>query len=184
VADFEQLRLAWGDEWASVMERFYPLLVEKAFGDAGIALGMSLAFTLDNPLIQEILGELAQQVRGVADTTIDEIQALVGRQAAEGWSVDQLASEIAKLGEIHSTERAQLIARTESAAAYSRGSLAAYKQSGVVEAVEWLAEMDDRTSPECRALHGKRRTLNETFDDGTSHPPRHPRCRCALVPIV
>jgi SPP1 gp7 family putative phage head morphogenesis protein len=181
VADFEQMRLAWGDEWASVMERFYPLLVEKAFGDAGIALGMSLAFTLDNPLIQEILGELAQQVRGVADTTIDEIQALVGRQAAEGWSVDQLAAEIGKLAEIRSTERARVIAVTETASAYSRGSIAAYQQSGVVDRLTWLT-----TDPceICQENNEKIVPMGEAFPSGHTFPPAHPNCRCAISPVL
>jgi SPP1 gp7 family putative phage head morphogenesis protein len=180
----EQLKLSWADDWADSMRRFYPLALEKAFGDAGVTLGMSLAFTVSNPLIRETLGELVQQVKGLSETSADDIRALIGRQAEEGWSISRLTDEILKQGEIQSADRAEMIARTETAAAYSKGSLLAYKQSGVVEAVEWLAEMDDRTSPECRALHGKRRALDDAFEDGTSHPPRHPRCRCALVPIV
>jgi SPP1 gp7 family putative phage head morphogenesis protein len=182
--DMEQLRLDFGSDWAKVMARFYPLILGSAFENAGVELGMGLAFDLDNPLIQETLADLGLLIRRVADTTIEEVQALVGRGAAEGWSNERLAEELGKLAEIRSPERALLIARTETAAAYSRGSLLAYQQSGVVEQVEWLATLDADTSAECRALHGTRRPLDGEFADGTLHPPRHPRCRCALVPIV
>lgn len=184
MAELEQLRLAFGDDWQKVMARFYPLIMGRAFENAGVELGMGLAFDLDNPLVQETLKELGQQIRRVADTTIEEVQALVGRGAEEGWSNERLAQELAHLGEIRSKERALLIARTETAAAYSKGSLLAYQQSGVVGGVEWLATLDADTSAECRALHGTSRPPDGEFADGTLHPPRHPRCRCALVPIV
>ncbi len=180
----DQLGLDDGDVLQTLMRRFYPLLLEQAYGDAADLLAMDLVFDLDNPFVQEVLVELAQQVRRVADTTRQEIQDLIGRQADEGWSIDELADEIAKLGEIHSRNRAILIARTETAAAYSRGSLLAYQQSGQVAAVEWLATLDDLTSPECAALHGTRAELGEAFADGTFHPPRHPSCRCTLVPVL
>jgi SPP1 gp7 family putative phage head morphogenesis protein len=74
---------------------------------------------------------------------------------------------------------------TETATAYSMGSLLAYAQSGVVESVEWLATIDKQTCPDCRALDGETRALADaTFSDGTAHPPHHPRCRCALAPIL
>lgn len=180
----DQLGLDDGDVLATLLRRYYPLLLEQAYGDAADLLTVDLAFDLDNPLVQEVLGELAQQVRRVTDTTKDEIRALIGKQADEGWSIPELAAEIRKLGEIHSKQRATLIARTETAAAYSRGSLLAYQQSGVVAAVEWLATLDDLTSPECAALHGTQAPLGEAFADGTLHPPRHPRCRCTLVPVL
>jgi SPP1 gp7 family putative phage head morphogenesis protein len=182
--DVTQLPLDLGDGIERLMRRFYPLIVSRSFGDAQGVLGVDIAFDLDNPFVQDVLGELAQQVRKITETTRAEIQALVGRQADEGWSIQRLAEEIRTHGENISKSRAEMIARSETAAAYSKGSILAYKESGVVKAVEWLATLDDQTSEECAALHGTRAELGKTFADGTEHPPRHPNCRCALIPVV
>lgn len=182
--DVDQLGLDLGPEVALLMRRYYPLLLRQAYAGAGEQLGVGIAFDVDNPFVQETLAELASLVTGVAETTRDEIRALVGKQAEEGWSVAELAAQIRAHGETMSSSRSETIARTETAAAYSRGSLLAYEESGVVAAVEWLATLDDQTSPECQALHGTRAALGRAFADGTMHPPRHPNCRCVLVPVV
>lgn len=180
--DWEQLRLDFAADWTDVMRRFYPLIMAQAFDDAGAQLGLSLAFDLDNPRIQETLGDLAQLVRQVADTTVEEIQTLVGRQAAEGWSIDQLAAEIGKMAEIHTPNRARLIAVTETANAYTKGALLGYESSGVVDRIEWIATMDDRTTERCRQLHGTTVPLGDTWDGDMV--PRFPGCRCAIAPVV
>jgi len=180
--DADQLGLDLGDGIGLLLRRYYPVLLRQAFQDAGIALSMDLAFDVDNPFVQATLADLARLVRGVADTTREEIRALIGRQADEGWSIARLADEIRAHGVTASTARAEAIARTETAAAYSRGSLLAYEESGVVGAVEWLAGPDE--CPECAALSGTRAPLGATFADGTPHPPKHPNCRCTLLPVL
>lgn len=181
--DPEQLELDFGDEIARLMRRFYPLLISRAFGDASGVLGLDLAYDLDNPFVQEVLDRLAKRVRGVADTTRDDIRRLVGQGAEEGWSADDLAAAIRAAGDVASVSRSQAIARTEYASAYSQGSLLAYEESGVVTQVEWLAGPDE-CEDVCAPLNGKRVPLGEAFGDGIDFPPAHPNCRCALVPIV
>jgi SPP1 gp7 family putative phage head morphogenesis protein len=179
----EQLGLDDGAAIAALMRRFYPLLLAVSYRDAGDVLQVDdIAFSLSNPLIQTILGELAQQVRAVAETTRQEIRELVGRQAVEGWSIDQLMSEIIGLSEIQTPARAELIAVTETAAAYSKGSIAAYRQSGVVLGMRWLAEGD--ACPICDPLNELLVELDEAWPGGIAHPPAHPRCRCAIAPFV
>ena len=174
-----------GDEWAAVMEQYYPLVLREAWNDAQDELGIALAFDLDNPLVQEVLDELAQQVTRIAETTRAEIQALVGRQADEGWSLARLADEIEALGAEISQQRAYMIAATETADAYTRGSLLAYEQSGVVVEVEWLVTQPCLT---CSPLAGQTVKLGKRFDNGQGWsgygPPVHPFCRCAVSPIA
>lgn len=180
----EQLGLDLGPAIRRTLSRFYPDLLQRAFDDAGLALDQDIAFDLENRRVQDVLDELATLVTRVSDTTRQEIRDLVGRQAAEGWDLTQLADAIEALAEGHSESRAARIARTETASAYSRGSLLAYADSGVVTQVEWLTALDDLTSPACRALSGQRVALGAVFSDGTPHPPQHPNCRCTLLPIV
>lgn len=182
--NIEQLPLDDGSVLGNLLRFRWVEAFRLAFGDAGTTLEMDIAFNLTNPLVQTTLAEMATLITQVAETTKDEIRTLVGRQAEEGWSMDRLASEIEQLGAGHSRERALRIARTETASAYSRGSLLAFEQSGVVGQVEWLAKLDDKTSDDCRALHGQRRPLDGEFADGTLHPPRHPNCRCAILAVL
>lgn len=180
--DVTQLPIDFGDEAAALFNRFYPLLLQNAWQDAADVLGVELAFDLDNPFVQEVLAELAEQVVGIVETTKQEIQALVGRQADEGWSIDQLADEIAKLAETSAPRRATLIAKTETANAYTKGSLAAWRESGVVGRLEWLTASDE-VCDICDPLNGTTTALGETFAGGLM-VPAHPGCRCALAPIV
>lgn len=181
----EQLGLDLGPGATSIMRRVYPKVLQRAFADAEMALDIDLAFDVENKEVQAVLGELADLVTRITETTRDSIRSLIGRAASEGWSVDRLAKEIRESGATTSRSRARMIARTETATAYSMGSLLAYAQSGVVDKVEWLATLDKTTCEDCKGLNGEQRPLvDAVFSDGTAHPPRHPNCRCALAPIV
>jgi SPP1 gp7 family putative phage head morphogenesis protein len=178
----EQLPLDTGDAVEKIVRRFYPLFVQAGWDEGAQQIGADLAYDLANPKIQEVLDELARLVRGVSDTTRDDIRALVGRQAAEGWDMPTLARMIAQIGEINSRSRALLIARTESAAAQSRGALAAWAESGVVDRVRWLATGE--SCPECQALDGEVRAMGAPFAPGIMMPPAHPNCTCALMAVL
>ncbi len=165
------------------MRRLYPLLIEAAFADASLA-GLPVDWDLENPFVQDVLDALADEVKGVAETTKDEIRALVGRQAAEGWTLDELADALEQSGITRSASRAAIIARTETTRAYSLGSIAAFQVSGVVDRLEWLTAQDEKTCPECSALDGRVTDMGKAFDGGVMFPPAHPNCRCALLPVL
>lgn len=173
-----------GDRIAKLMRPFYEQLSKLAFGDANDIDGIDVSFSLENEFVQTVLDQLAKQVRNVADTTKDDIRRLVGQSTEEGWSNEQLAREIRKTGADLSRSRSLAISRTESAAGYTGGSIAAYQASGVVSEVEWLTAGDDRDCPICTDLSGARADLGSDFDGGFSGPPAHPNCRCAISPIV
>ncbi len=180
--DVDALGLDDGDAVATLMKRLYPLVIESAFGVASITLGTDLTFDLANPFIQEVIGDLAKRVRSVADTTKDEIRAAVRLATDEGWSVDTLASHLEELAEVRSKTRGLLIARTETAQAYSAGSVLAYKESGVVSGLEWL--LGPEPCPECEPLGGKVVGLDDEFADGIKYPPAHPACTCAIAAVL
>lgn len=172
-----------GDGLVAKLRQFYLLLLAQSFEDAAALLDVDLAFDLDNPAVQNVLQELTTQVRKVAETTRDEIRALVGRQAAEGWSNDQLAQEIRKLQGTHTLTRAQVIARSEEARASSKGSILAWQESGVVEQQEWLASED--SCPICSPLNGTVVALGKAFAPGIFVPgDTHPNCTCAIAPVL
>jgi HK97 family phage portal protein len=180
----EQLGLDLGPGVQRIMRKIYPKVLQEAFKDAELALDVDIGFDVANDEVQSVLGELADLVKRITDTTRNAIQSLVSRAADEGWSIDRLAKELVEHGGIVSKSRARMIARTETATAYSMGSLLAYAKSGVVDQVEWLTTIDDQTCPDCKGLNGETRKLDKVFSDGTAHPPRHPNCRCSLAPVV
>lgn len=177
---FAQLPLDFGDEIMEIMRQFYPLLLERAWDGAMNEIGMELRFDLENPKVQEVLHLLALEVRRVSDTTREEIRGIVGRMSSEGISYEQAALEIAQLAGINSQTRALTIAVTESARAFTQGSLLAWRESNEVEYIEWSAE--PTACPICRAVNGTTVQLDRTF--GGILPPAHPNCRCALLPVL
>lgn len=160
---------------AKLMAPHYRALLEQAFGDAADA-GVDVAWDLQNPYVQTVLSSLAKNIKAVAETTKDEIRALVGRQADEGWSVEELAKRIREKGEIASRTRALTIARTETGTAYNRGAITAYRVGGVTH-VDVLDGDDDEP---CASANGSRWTLEEA----EANPLEHPNCTRAFSPVV
>lgn len=99
--------------------------------------------------------------------------------------------------------QAERIARTETIKAANAGTQDAFLQSGVVEGKQWLAELSDRTDPECAALDGEIVDITGNYDDLLSqkfgsdrakkllaysgsmpYPPLHANCRCTLIPVL
>jgi HK97 family phage portal protein len=96
--------------------------------------------------------------------------------------------------------RIERLARTEVIKTSNEITEAAYKQSGVVQKKEWLA--NPGACEFCRALNGSTIQLGGTYvpkgdslvgeDGGTyvssyesvQHPPVHPTCRCTLIPVI
>jgi|SRR5690242_9236396 len=164
-----------GDEIERIMHKYYPMIIESAFGDASLA-GIPVSFELENEYVQTILDRLGKNIRAVAQTTREEIQALVGRQAAEGWSVEELARQIRDRGEIGSVTRSLMTARTETATGYNLGSIAAYR-TGNVTHVDVLDSDDDEI---CAAANGSRWTL----DEAEANPIGHPNCTRTFSPVI
>lgn len=89
--------------------------------------------------------------------------------------IDILDDEGKNLSEV-SLER---YARTKHTEVMNRGRLEFFGSTGVVDAYQYSAILDDRTSDICRGLHGK------IFKAGTEPvPPLHFNCRSVLIPIT
>jgi SPP1 gp7 family putative phage head morphogenesis protein len=182
--EWAQLRRAFIEDIQREMKRWYPQLLENAWLDAGSTLGLDIAFDLSNPRVQDVLDELltSEEFLGIASTTINEARALIGKQAENGWSIQQLADELRATGLTRSKTRAVAISHTESARAYSKGAILSYESSGVVSGTEWL--IADNACPICQEFVGKVVPLGGEYGPGIQHPPAHSVCRCSLAPVV
>lgn len=77
-----------------------------------------------------------------------------------------------------SYHRADTLVRTEIAHIQTEAAKQRYQDYGI-ERVQFWADPDERTCPDCGALHKK------IYPAGANVPlPLHPNCRCALLPVI
>ena len=117
----------------------------------------------------------------------DQIVQIVGEGATRGWGPKRLERDIrqALVGardprgitkRMGLEQRAELIARTELATAYSNGTLRTAQSRGIAY-VRLLASNDERTCPTCASRNGR------VYPVDRITVPLHPRCRCVLVEV-
>ncbi|TDV04678.1 phage portal protein [Paraburkholderia caballeronis] len=117
----------------------------------------------------------------ITEGTRDLIRSTVVRAMESGWSNDQLAKAIAESPGFNAA-RAENIARTESAFADTAGNIAGWKVSDVVEGKQWRAAPG--CCDLCQQLDGEVVGLDDTFSNGSDGAPAHPKCRCAVLPVL
>ena len=102
----------------------------------------------------------------------------------DGWSNDTLAEALSdNYG--FSADRADMIARTETAYADVAGNLDAYRVSGVVTDKKWIT--GEGCCELCDELNSDTIPIEDNFDfygEEMDGPPGHPNCRCDVVPIL
>lgn len=160
---------------ASMLQLVNEFAVEYAQDRAAEMVGMAYndaGNLVDNPNAEWTIDEATRDL-----LRVDVVEAM-----REGLSNDDLADRISD-SYAFSDERAETVARTETAFADVQGNLNAYAESGQVESKMWItgAECCD----ECHDLDGVVVALDEDFpDDGGDGPPLHPNCRCDISPIL
>lgn len=130
---------------------------------------------------KERAAELVTQIR---ESTREMMRADVAEAMRDGWSNDTLRDAIMdNYG--FSAERAEMIARTETAYADVAGNMSAYRASGVVTRKKWITGAG--CCDLCDDLNGQTIDIDDDFDteDGPiDGPPYHPNCRCDVSPVV
>src|SRR5690606_7244178 len=77
---------------------------------------------------------------------------------------------------------AETLVRTAVHQIANHAAVITYNQNDdIVERVEWLATLDDRTCPRCGLLDGQTWRLD---DPALRYPPEHPICRCTTIPVL
>lgn len=122
---------------------------------------------------------------------LDQIRSALMRSIETGRSTRDTVEELDKVFDEWTGEtvgdvtpwRLETIVRTETTDAYNRGRLVEGRANPLVEAWQYSAVMDDRTTEVCRHLDGKVFKSNDPALDKLK-PPRHFNCRSILVPIV
>lgn len=123
----------------------------------------------------------AQSTLDTTTKSVDDALAATREAIAEGTQagdrISDLTDRIQEIFENASTNKAELIAITESARAFNQGHIMAAKDSGVVTGFKWLTT--DDPCPICAELNGKHFDIDEDVDI-----PAHPHCLCVLEDVI
>jgi hypothetical protein len=176
------------DSIEEFMRGIYPDIFSAAYDEVNGAgsLPVEVAFDVTNPHVKKAIDKLATRIRGVADTTKDDIRGLVSK-ALDGEydagadrtvipSNKEIAQRIRDQGDIDSVSRSEMIARTETATGMNLGATYAYEDAGVSE----VDVMDGDDDEECASADGQTWSL----DDARDSPIAHPNCTRAFSPVV
>lgn len=167
-----------------------------------IGMNATLNMWIDRPEAKQFIQNYGYKFAKDVNTTT---QRVLREQMAEGVSlgedINALKNRVKEVFEGTEREaRAEMIARTESIRAQNAGSVAQWKESGVVEALEWDAAGDGCEF--CLAMDGKvidfgkdflrnGETMEGIFGgkystdyERVGYPPLHPNCRCTVLPVL
>jgi len=139
---------------------------------------------VDRRAMQIAISGIKERVGWLDQTTRDWIAEKVAKAIELGWSPQELGEELAI---IFDEDRAMMISRTETSIAHNQSSVIAYRESGVIEAWEWL--LSDGACDDCIFLAD---SLASEYPDGipidadVEPPPfdTHPNCRCTTIPVI
>jgi SPP1 gp7 family putative phage head morphogenesis protein len=153
--------------------------VRKAVDDEAYAAALTQA---NERAVEWARFRATNMITETNDTTRQLVNELTASTIEDGLTNTELADLLSdSFG--FSDERADMIARTETAFAETAGTLEGYAASGVVEGKEWSA--DGEACDECAALDGVVVALDEDFPDGGGDgAPLHPNCECSVAPVL
>ena len=111
---------------------------------------------------------------------IAELETIIPQEFVRGRGLSEVSRELA--GRVGVSYRnARRLVRTEMNYVSNKGTLDAYKETGVVDEYIFLATLDSRTSVICATMDGKKVELKEGVQ-GVTIPPLHPNCRSTTIP--
>lgn len=138
---------------------------------------------------KEFLDKYSYEIGVITEETVlNRIREALGRGLEEGISNKELIQAVREsadtwLGEFH----AETIARTENGKMYNAGRLARYlapENNGFVEALQYDAIVDTRTTDLCRHLDGRIIAITNGAMIAKFTPPNHFRCRATWIAVT
>lgn len=132
--------------------------------------------------LANLLARAGVTIKGIAAQRLDELAAVLADGLERGASPKEIATALR--GIVANPSWANTVAWTETARAQGAAASEVYRQRGVSQN-EWMTARDQRVCPLCAANDAAGPTVVGTpFPSGDVHPPGHPRCRCALIPVL
>lgn len=155
--------------------------------DAQKRAGVGVSFTtpggkqLETAIREKWLGQnYSDRIWADKKKLTDNIEQMLSQEFVRGRGPNDIARDFADRLNV-SYSNAQRLIRTEINYISNKGSLQAYKDTGIVEKYRYVATLDSRTSDGCRELDGEVFEIKEA-KTGVNLPPLHPYCRSTTVP--
>jgi HK97 family phage portal protein len=162
-------------ELARFMEALEPLVNSLARQTASSVKPAGKA-DLTLPKILEFVRErVGERIKGINRVTREKVQAAVKTAVEDGLSPADLAKSLEESAAF-STERAEVIARTETGMAYNDSAVQTYRTLDVTE----VQVIDGDGDAECSHADG----ATWTIDQALSSPLGHPNCVRDFIPIL
>ena len=155
----------------------------------------------DPDVLDALEREMFKFAHRINQTTVADLLAALMEGMENGETIPQLADRISDISdEWVEGWRSEMIARTETARAFTAGHIEAWRSTGVVSRKVWVAAGD--ACPFCQQMDGTVVELGENFLEkgdeqdvpwkgqeivmrqdysAVGGPPLHPNCRCVLV---
>lgn len=148
--------------------------------------GYEVAFSKD---ALEFLNNYSYEIGVITEeTVIERVRDALREGLEEGKSNKELYDLVKEKAETWmSPAHAQTIARTESGKMYNAGKLARYQDPMLerfVEALQYDAIVDHRTTEVCEHLDGRIIPITETATINKYSPPNHYQCRATWLPVT
>lgn len=125
--------------------------------------------------LRAMLNAAGQTIQGINKTTLDRIAVIIGQGIERGDANTTIQDAVRQY--IRNPVRAEMIARTEVARAVTRASEDTYIQAGLTEWA-WLI------APNACIICINNGAGGPYPLGGGPYMPAHPRCRCAMLPVV
>lgn len=180
------------DDWQALLEAVAQAVIEAEGSLAYTALLRSITSgggggtfdVLADGVVEWVKAHVGENIRYIDDTTREVLRREIAAGVEAGESAGDIARRLRGVHEDWAGWRAERVARTEVAAAFS----AAHQQSAEQLAAEfdlqmektWHTRIDGRERDEHRAMDGETVPIDEPFSNGLMQPGE-PNCRCVCT---
>ena len=174
----------------NIMQGTFEAVAEESYlrqiYDVQKAMGYGTGFTtLNRAKLRELCNRTwqgnrnwSQRIWGHVENLGEELERTLRLGISTGQSSRDMAAQLsARVGVARS--RCMTLIRTEAARITEDATLAGYVETGVEE-YQFLATLDNRTSPACQKLDMRHFPVEEAVT-GRNYPPMHPNCRSTTV---
>ncbi len=149
-----------------------------------LAISFTMGTTAQSKVVDDyLLKNALDHAKGINDTTKGQLKDALREGIGQGEGIPQLRNRVKDVFSEASTNRANTIARTETAQAFEAANQEAMKESGVVSRQAWLTARDSRVRMTHQALEGVTVPLGETWAGGIT-PGREINCRCTSIAVI
>lgn len=175
------LAILTAKRWRERLLRFAEPVIRESMtlGAVGAAETLAVTTSFSIAASEEAIRLLTTHLEalgvGIQKTTVEQVREVLTQTLRSGASAAETRTALQQLYSRWSDKRADVIARTETTAAYNLGSIAQYRDAGVT-----TVRVIDGDDDPCAKWNGQEVTL----EVAEGSPLGHPNCRRDWIPVT